>query len=125
MKKRIIIGIASVAVLALIVVVAIGAQSSKKENTVATEKTDSCMPESCKDCPSAATCMDATAPADTTACKAKCTDKKNCDKADCAKCDKKETCAKTGECVKKDCPNKKEASTCPKSAGCKKDCKKK
>lgn len=133
MKKRIIVIAASLAVLALIVVIGISAQSGKH---VASAQTEASMPESCKGCPSASECSDATAPADTTksGCKSACThDKAKCDKEKCAKCDKKEACAKSTTCASKDCPHKTaagcekktDAQGCTKSADCKKDCKKK
>lgn len=126
MKRRIFVIAASVAVLAFIVVIGISAQSGK---VVATEQADGNVPESCKGCPSASTCLDATTPADTTAsaCKSKCADMKNCDKTKCAKCDKKEACAKK-ECPNKSavgCEKKTDAQGCAKSADCKKNCKKK
>ncbi|RPH31396.1 MAG: hypothetical protein EHM93_13655 [Bacteroidales bacterium] len=124
MKRRILVIAASVVVLALIVVVGISAQNGK---AIATEQTDGNVPESCKGCPSASTCLDATAPANTTAsaCQSACThDKAKCDKEKCAKCDKKEACAKSAACATKECPHN-SAAGCTKSADCKKDCKKK
>lgn len=137
MKRKFIIISSSVVVLALIVAMGIYAQSgSKSSNRMASEQTDKNVPDHCKKCPDASTCLDATNPSDTTAsaCKAKCAEMKSgCDKAKCDKCDKKESCSKSKDCVKKECPHKSaaccekkgDAKECTKSADCKKDCEKK
>ncbi len=137
MKRKLIIISASIFVLAVIVAMGIYAQGgSKSSNSVANEQTDKNLPDQCKKCPSASTCLDATNTADTTssACKTKCADMKSkCDKAKCEKCDKKESCAKSKDCAKKECPQKSTAGCekkdnvqgCTRSSDCKKDCEKK
>lgn len=130
MKRTFIIVAASVAVLALIVVMGIYAQGgSKSSNNVANEQN---LPDNCKGCPSASTCLDANAPTDTTAsaCKATCANMKStCDKSKCANCDKRETCAKSKECPHKTatggCDKKSDATGCTRTTDCKKECPKK
>jgi hypothetical protein len=127
MKRKLIIISASVAVLALIVVMGFYAQGgSKPTNGVTCEQTKD-MPDGCKKCPDAAKCSgekDLTA----SGCIGK-TEKK-----DCSKCDKKAECAKTEACKEKKecadkskcCDKKAEAKVCPNSTPeCKKECDKK
>lgn len=135
MKRRIIVISASVLVLALIVGMGFYAQSrTESTKNASTELTDQNIPEGCKKCPEASTCLDANKTDATTDCATKCSDAKtSCDKAKCEKCDKKETCDKSKACAAKECPNKAAASCekkaetegCAKSAECKKACEKK
>jgi len=110
MRKKIIIITSSLVVLALLVVVAINAQTKTQDNS--TSKTEQCTPDKCKSCPSAAKCAEGVTH-DASACvgqkTAEC-DSKSCDKA--------ATCEKDATCDHK----KAEAAACPSASTCKKDC---
>jgi hypothetical protein len=112
MRKKVIIITSSLVVLALLVVVAINAQTKTQENTA--DNTEQTMPDKCKACPSASKCLESED--QTAACEhktdANCADKK-CEKS--ATCDKAKTCDKAATCEKK-------AEACPEASSCKKDC---
>jgi len=132
MKKKIIIVSASIVGLALIVALGITAQSSKNSKNLVTEQTDENVPESCKKCPSASTCLEGTSQTTETAsaCNSKSDDEISTGES--TKCDSTKSCSKSTTCVEKKCTHEKascekqcEAKTCTRSTECKKTCEKK
>jgi hypothetical protein len=133
MKKKILIISASVAILALIIVMGFYVQGGSKGTCSATtEQTDKGVPEKCKKCPSYSKCAEGKdQTAQTAACESKCGEKKSCGKE--MKCEgmkvkgdstctrDKKSCSDTTKCAAK----MKESKDCPKSAACEKKCEKK